>query len=138
MDLTSDCSARLLTPKQVADEFGIADTTQAVWRCVNRYGWRDITIKLGRLIRYDRRDIERWLEGRKGLAQTTPISNVSATVVTISGPDAVFGTRAAINAGPDSKPDQLHRPGGRSAGSATTPPSSSRNATSPSRRRRSR
>ncbi len=57
----------LVFPPDVEIEYGIPETTQAVWRCVNRYGWRDMTIKLGRRIAYRRSDIELWLESRRGL-----------------------------------------------------------------------
>ncbi len=57
----------LIFPPEVEIEFKIRVPTQAVWRCTNRYGWRDITIKLGRRVAYRRSDIERWLESRRGL-----------------------------------------------------------------------
>jgi hypothetical protein len=57
----------LIFPKQVEEEYGILQQTQAVWRCENRYGWRDFTIKLGRKVAYLRRDIEAWIESRRGL-----------------------------------------------------------------------
>ena len=57
----------LVFPPDVEKDYGIREPTQAVWRCTNRYGWRDITIKLGRRIAYRRSDIELWLESRRGL-----------------------------------------------------------------------
>jgi hypothetical protein len=57
-----------LTPKEVFDEFRIPPTTQSVWRCLNRHGWRDITIRAGRKILYRRSDILSWMEARCGLA----------------------------------------------------------------------
>jgi hypothetical protein len=57
----------LIFPDQVEAEYGIRQQTQAVWRCTNRYGWRDLTIKLGRKVAYFRSDIESWLESRRGL-----------------------------------------------------------------------
>jgi hypothetical protein len=57
----------LISPAEVEHEYDIAEQTQAVWRCDNRYGWRDLTIKIGRKVRYRRRDIEAWLESRRGL-----------------------------------------------------------------------
>lgn len=59
----------LVFPLDVKIEYGIPETTQAVWRCTNRYGWRDITIKLGRRIAYRRLDIEHWIESRRGLSK---------------------------------------------------------------------
>jgi hypothetical protein len=58
----------LIFPPDVASDYDIPETTQAVWRCTNRYGWRDLTIKLGRRIAYRRTDIEAWLESRRGMA----------------------------------------------------------------------
>ncbi len=58
---------KLISPAEVEQEFGILQQTQAVWRCANRYGWRDITVKLGRKVAYLRRDIEAWIESRRGL-----------------------------------------------------------------------
>ena len=57
----------LVFPPDVEIEYKIPVSTQAVWRCTNRYGWRDMTIKLGRRIAYRRSDIELWLESRRGL-----------------------------------------------------------------------
>ncbi len=56
----------LISPQQVDADYGIPERTQAVWRCTNRYGWRDMAIHVGRLIRYKRPDIEAWLESRRG------------------------------------------------------------------------
>jgi hypothetical protein len=52
----------LLTPKQVEREYGIPAGTQAVWRCTRRY--MIPYLKVGRLVRYNRPDFERWLESR--------------------------------------------------------------------------
>ena len=57
----------LLTPKDVALEFGIPIATQRVWKHFNRYGWRKLTIKLGGRVRYNRADIEAWIASRKGV-----------------------------------------------------------------------
>jgi hypothetical protein len=57
----------LISPAEVEKEYGILQQTQAVWRCENRYGRRDFTIKLGRKIAYLRRDLEAWIESRRGL-----------------------------------------------------------------------
>jgi hypothetical protein len=58
----------LIFPPDVASDYDIPENTQSVWRCTNRYGWRDLTIKLGRRIAYRRADIEAWLESRRGMA----------------------------------------------------------------------
>jgi hypothetical protein len=57
----------ILTPEDVAREFGIPVRTQHVWHYRNAYGWADLTIKVGRNSRYRRADIEAWLTARKGV-----------------------------------------------------------------------
>lgn len=57
----------LLTPKDIEREYGIAVRTQRIWKFYNRYGWRDLTIKVGGMVRYERADIEAWLQSRKGV-----------------------------------------------------------------------
>jgi hypothetical protein len=57
----------ILTPGDVEREYGIPVSTQRVWKCLNRYGWGDLTIKVGRSTRYRRADIEAWLAARKGV-----------------------------------------------------------------------
>lgn len=61
-------SSDLMTPEQVAADYGIPVTTQRVWKVGNRYGWRDLTIKIGASVRYRRAAIELWLVSRTGLA----------------------------------------------------------------------
>jgi hypothetical protein len=53
---------RLLTPCDFKNEYGIPEGTQAVWRSTGRYGLP--YIKLGRLVRYRRSEIEAWLASR--------------------------------------------------------------------------
>jgi len=55
----------LLSAPELALDYKIPETTQAVWRCTNRYGFRDLVIKVGRCVRYRRSDIEQWLESRR-------------------------------------------------------------------------
>lgn len=55
----------LITPVDVLVDYRIPETTQAVWRCTNRYGFRDLVIKVGRSVRYRRDDFESWLESRR-------------------------------------------------------------------------
>jgi hypothetical protein len=57
----------LLSPADIEREYGIKESTQAVWRSANRWGWRDDAIKVGRLTRKRRKTIEAWLEKRTGL-----------------------------------------------------------------------
>lgn len=56
----------LLTPEDVARDYGIPVRQQRMWKCRDKYGWRDLTIKLGGAVRYQRADIEAWLASRKG------------------------------------------------------------------------
>jgi hypothetical protein len=58
-------AASLLSPGDVAREYGIPETTQAVWRCTNRYDFRGLVIKLGASVRYKRTDLEAWIETRR-------------------------------------------------------------------------
>lgn len=59
------CSIELLTPRDVERDYTIPESTQAVWRSANRYGFRDLVIKLGSGVRYRRADLERWIESRR-------------------------------------------------------------------------
>lgn len=59
--------SQIITPEDVARDYGIPVRTQHVWKCANRYGWADLTIKVGRSSRYRRADIEAWLQSRKGV-----------------------------------------------------------------------
>lgn len=52
----------LLTPSEAADYLGVTANTLSVWRCVGRY---DIGyIKVGRLVKYRKIDLDEWLESR--------------------------------------------------------------------------
>lgn len=57
----------IITPEEVETDYKIPVATQRVWKCANRYGWRDLTIKRGRRVVYRRADIERWLTNRTGI-----------------------------------------------------------------------
>jgi len=56
----------LIDPDTAERDYQIPKATQAVWRCANRYGWGDMTIKVGRRVKYLRSDIEAWIVSRKG------------------------------------------------------------------------
>lgn len=56
----------LIDPDTVERDYKIPRPTQAVWRCTNRYGWGDMTVRLGRRVMYTRADIEAWIASRKG------------------------------------------------------------------------
>lgn len=51
----------------VEREYGIPVRTQRMWKYRNSYGWRDLTIKVGAMVRYRRADIDAWLQSRKGV-----------------------------------------------------------------------
>lgn len=52
----------LLNEKQASNFLGVTEGTLAVWRCTGRY---DLPfLKIGRLVRYRRDDLETWLKGR--------------------------------------------------------------------------
>ena len=57
--------SELLAPADVARVYRIPETTQAVWRCVNRYDFRRLVLKAGRSVRYRRQELESWLEARR-------------------------------------------------------------------------
>jgi hypothetical protein len=67
-DTLAFAQSEYLTPPEVARDFKIPIETQNVWRCHNRHGWGDLTIRAGRKILYKRSDILDWLESRRGLA----------------------------------------------------------------------
>jgi hypothetical protein len=50
---------------EVEATHGIPASTQRVWRCTNRYGFRDLVIKLGRKVAYDRKAFEAWIDSRR-------------------------------------------------------------------------
>ena len=60
--IISQNSEGLLSPSELAAEYKIKEGTQAVWRCTGRYGLP--YLKVGRLVRYRRSDVEAWLETR--------------------------------------------------------------------------
>lgn len=52
----------LLSRKEAAEYLGLSPQTLAVWTSAKRYGLP--TIKVGRVVRYRRRDLEKWLDER--------------------------------------------------------------------------
>jgi hypothetical protein len=54
-------------PEIAKPPYRIPVATQCSWFSLNRYGWRDICIKLGARVVVRRRDLERWLESRRGI-----------------------------------------------------------------------
>ena len=53
---------KLLSAKETAEILGVTEATLATWRCLCRYNlpW----IKVGRLCKYSREDLERFIESR--------------------------------------------------------------------------
>ncbi len=60
--LKNQLTDHLLTPPEAAAYIGVTENTLSVWRCVGRYAIP--FIKVGRLVRYRRSDLEAWLESR--------------------------------------------------------------------------
>jgi predicted DNA-binding transcriptional regulator AlpA len=60
--MTTNLPDRLLTEQQAADRLGVATGTLRVWRCTRRYplAW----IKIGKAVRYDPREIDRFVADR--------------------------------------------------------------------------
>ncbi len=52
----------LITRREAAAIIGVAEQTLALWQSTGRYSLP--CIKVGRLVRYRRADLERWLESR--------------------------------------------------------------------------
>ena len=61
MSATLDFPA-LLTRDQAAEYLGVAPQTLAIWAMSGRYGLK--FVKVGRLCKYFRRDLDKWLESR--------------------------------------------------------------------------
>ena len=58
--------SELLDFDQIEGEYGTpTKRTSYVWACTNRYGFRDLIIKVGSRSKIRRSDFERWLESRK-------------------------------------------------------------------------
>ena len=61
----------LISSKEAAALLGISPATLAVWRCVKRYPLP--YIKVGRLVKYRREDLDRFLDSRRhGEARNDP------------------------------------------------------------------
>ena len=60
--LKNSLSDPLLSPPEAAAYIGVSENTLSVWRCVGRYAIP--FIKVGRLVRYRRSDLDAWLESR--------------------------------------------------------------------------
>lgn len=52
----------LLTRAEAAEYIGVKPTTLAAWALTGRYDLP--VVKVGRLVRYHKSDLDRWLEGR--------------------------------------------------------------------------
>ena len=58
----------LLTREQAAEFLGVSPQTLAVWHSTGRYSLP--LYKVGRRVRYDRADLEQWLEDRTEIRST--------------------------------------------------------------------
>ena len=67
--LKNRSSDPLLPPSEAAAYIGVSENTLSVWRCVGRYAIP--FIKVGRLVRYRRSDLDTWLESRTHSSGTT-------------------------------------------------------------------
>ena len=56
-------SPRRLTTSQAAAYIGIRPGTLEIWRAKGRY--HIPFVRIGRLVRYDRADLDRWLKSRR-------------------------------------------------------------------------
>jgi hypothetical protein len=57
----------LLDRTEIANEYKIPVPTQCSWFSLNRFGWRELTIRVGARVLVRRRDLESWLDSRRGL-----------------------------------------------------------------------
>jgi excisionase family DNA binding protein len=67
--LKDQLTDHLLTPPEAAAYIGVTENTLSVWRCTGRY--KIPFIKVGRLVRYRRSDLDAWLESRTRTSGTT-------------------------------------------------------------------
>lgn len=65
MPKLSDLSERhdLLSRKEAAAYLGVTEQTLAVWKSTKRYNLP--AFQVGRLVKYDRRDLDAWLASRR-------------------------------------------------------------------------
>lgn len=52
----------LIPPSEASEYLGVTQDTLAVWRCTGRYAIP--YLKVGRLVKYRRSDLDAWLTGR--------------------------------------------------------------------------
>lgn len=55
--------AVLLSRQAAADYLGVTPQTLAIWACTGRYGLP--YIKIGRLVKYDKADLDRFIQTRR-------------------------------------------------------------------------
>lgn len=67
--IKNQSSDPLLTTLEAAAYIGVTQATLNAWRCVGRYNIP--FLKVGRLVKYRRRDLEAWLESRVHVNNTT-------------------------------------------------------------------
>lgn len=59
---SATCQSDLLNTIEAAEFLGTSPGTLEVWRCTKRYAIP--FLKVGRLVRYRRSDLEQWLQSR--------------------------------------------------------------------------
>jgi hypothetical protein len=55
----------ILFSLDVEREYGIPRETQRVWACHNRYGWKNLVLKVGTRTAYRRSELEAWFDSRR-------------------------------------------------------------------------
>lgn len=64
-DQSSSFAGELISRKVIETDYGIPTETQEVWHTNDRYGWRDLSYKIGASVRYKRSEVEAWIESRR-------------------------------------------------------------------------
>ncbi len=72
----------LLTRKEAASYMGVAEQTLAVWKSTGRYNLP--VVKVGRLVRYRRRDLDRFLESRLEPVQLLSPASITQTAQVVA------------------------------------------------------
>lgn len=62
--MKTQCFKRWLSPKELAEEFGFSESSQAKMRMASSSSTLPFS-KVGKYIKYDRIEIDKWLESHK-------------------------------------------------------------------------
>lgn len=60
--MLNNMNDKLLTPKEASTYLGVKENSLAVWRLTKRYNLQ--FIKIGRLVKYRKSDLDSWIESR--------------------------------------------------------------------------